>query len=371
MKNTRNKHSPSRPAPRLQTGFTMIELMVALTLGLILLAAVGQIYVTSRSSYTLQEALGQIQESGRFAMEFLTEDIRMAGYMGCNSSLTSVGTIAEVGGNAFGIALPGGVMGYTYTGSGTTANLSDWTPTLPSSFFNNGDVAPNTDVILIQRGSALNTNLTGNMNTNAANIQIATTTSIAGQLQAGDVLMISDCNNADVFTASNVSNGSGTTTIAHASNTNSTNKLTSAYSTSATIMELVSRAYYIAPGTNTPSGEPSLMRRELIYGVNPPTTQELVQGVENMRILYGVVTPGSPPMVVYDAANAVVGSNWSKVGSVRVGLLLRTPDHVLQNTDTEVFTGGTELVDGEIIPPPTTPDHRRRQVYKSTILIRH
>jgi prepilin-type N-terminal cleavage/methylation domain-containing protein len=64
-------------------GFTLVELMVAVTIGLIILAAVSQIFVTSRLSYKLEENLARVQENGRFAMEFLSRDLRMAGYAGC------------------------------------------------------------------------------------------------------------------------------------------------------------------------------------------------------------------------------------------------------------------------------------------------
>ena len=69
-------------------GLTLVELMVAITIGLIILAAVARLFVTSRSTYTLEEGLARVQESGRFAMEFLSQDIRMAGYAGCNANLS-------------------------------------------------------------------------------------------------------------------------------------------------------------------------------------------------------------------------------------------------------------------------------------------
>ncbi len=68
------------PSPR---GFTLVELMVAMTIGLIILGAVGQIFATRRGTYVLQEDLARLQENGRFAMNFVTKDIRMAGYAGC------------------------------------------------------------------------------------------------------------------------------------------------------------------------------------------------------------------------------------------------------------------------------------------------
>lgn len=63
-----------------QAGLTLIELLIASTLGLLLLAATGQIFLANKSSFTAQEAMGNIQENARLAMYFLQRDIRMAGY---------------------------------------------------------------------------------------------------------------------------------------------------------------------------------------------------------------------------------------------------------------------------------------------------
>ncbi len=68
-----------------QAGFSLMELLVASTIGLLLLAATGQIFLSSKQSFTAQEALGNIQENARLAMFFLQRDIRMAGYPKENS----------------------------------------------------------------------------------------------------------------------------------------------------------------------------------------------------------------------------------------------------------------------------------------------
>ncbi len=65
---------------RSQSGFSLIELMIAGTLGLLLMAAVGQIFLSSKQSFTAQEAMGNIQENARLAMYFLQRDIRTTGY---------------------------------------------------------------------------------------------------------------------------------------------------------------------------------------------------------------------------------------------------------------------------------------------------
>ncbi|TDU30790.1 type IV pilus assembly protein PilW [Panacagrimonas perspica] len=61
-------------------GFTLIELMIALVLGLVVVLVVGQIYVSGRQSYRTQTGFGGMQENGRFALFFLQRDIRMAGF---------------------------------------------------------------------------------------------------------------------------------------------------------------------------------------------------------------------------------------------------------------------------------------------------
>ena len=68
-----------------QTGMTLIELMIAMTLSLILLAGVLQIFIGNKQTYNVQDAMARLQESGRFATRFITKDLRMAGFTGCAS----------------------------------------------------------------------------------------------------------------------------------------------------------------------------------------------------------------------------------------------------------------------------------------------
>lgn len=68
------------PTNASQRGLTLIELMIALVLGLIVVLVVGQIYLSGRQSYRTQTGFGGMQENGRFALFFLQRDIRMAGF---------------------------------------------------------------------------------------------------------------------------------------------------------------------------------------------------------------------------------------------------------------------------------------------------
>jgi type IV pilus assembly protein PilW len=65
---------------RAQQGFSLIELMIAMVLGLLLIAGVLNIFLGSSQTYRLQEAMFRVQESGRFALDIVQRDLRSAGF---------------------------------------------------------------------------------------------------------------------------------------------------------------------------------------------------------------------------------------------------------------------------------------------------
>jgi type IV pilus assembly protein PilW len=66
-----------------QTGLSLIEIMIALLIGAFLLGGVLQIFIGSKQTSRMQGNLSRLQENGRFALDFIGRDIRMAGYWGC------------------------------------------------------------------------------------------------------------------------------------------------------------------------------------------------------------------------------------------------------------------------------------------------
>jgi type IV pilus assembly protein PilW len=66
-----------------QQGFTLIEIMIALLLGVFLISGAIQVFISTKQSNRMQENLSRLQENGRFAMDYLEHDIRMTGYWGC------------------------------------------------------------------------------------------------------------------------------------------------------------------------------------------------------------------------------------------------------------------------------------------------
>ena len=69
-------------ATPVQGGFSLIELMVAMTLGLLLITGVGYVYLNAKGSFNSMQALASLQEVARFNFEYMGEDIRMASSTG-------------------------------------------------------------------------------------------------------------------------------------------------------------------------------------------------------------------------------------------------------------------------------------------------
>ncbi|MFI8034564.1 PilW family protein [Acinetobacter sp. ABJ_C3_5] len=61
-----------------QSGFTLIELMISLTLGLLIVAAAIQLFITGITSYKLQKAMAHIQDNASLGLNFIVDDIRKA-----------------------------------------------------------------------------------------------------------------------------------------------------------------------------------------------------------------------------------------------------------------------------------------------------
>ena len=305
-----------------QQGITMIEVMVALALSLIILAGVMHIFINNKQTYRVQEAFARLQESGRFATHFITKDLRMAGYVGCGSKISSPenmadyyppptgDNVADVVGNFNGSGIEGFQTGDLPLALTDTINLTS------------ADVVPATDIVRITRAASTGVRLKGNMTTVNANIQLDAATA-AGVFQDNDYLFISDCEAADVFVANNVSTSGVTTTIAHPDSVNMGVFLSKPYQEDAEVYKLMSTTYYL--GYNV-AGEPALFRQTL-GNASTMNVEELVEGVEDMQMLYGEDSDndGTPNRYV---DSATVG-NWSNIVSVRIEITVRSlEDHL-------------------------------------------
>lgn len=102
---------------RQQRGLTLVEIMVALTISLLLMAGVFQVFLSNRVSHNLQNGLGRLQENARAAMDVLSLNISMAGF---EAGVTPVAAINSA--NTLDNATANADLGFTVA-NGTASDV--------------------------------------------------------------------------------------------------------------------------------------------------------------------------------------------------------------------------------------------------------
>lgn len=365
-----------------QRGLGLVELMIAITLSLMLSAAVIQVFVSTKTNYRLQDAVGSIQENGRFAMTYLAEDVRMAGFAGC-STVDKAVVKNWVSGLSVGNETRLDPTSVAFDSTSVITGVENVKAT-DSTFGSSGtawNVKPRSDVLIVRHAVSGGASLSSVMATTSANIAVK-----ANSFKAvvGDVLMISDCSNADVFRVTAISGANGSAqTFSHGTASNSFATLSRPYGADAEVLAMQTATYFVRYTTRKTAGGkliPALFMtlRSTNQGgavdLRNDYTAELVEGVENMQVLYGVDTDADGNHAVdkadkYMNADEVTTANlWNSVVSVRVNLLMvGNDDNSIPNTtpaQTYIFNG----------QPPISydaGDRRMRKEFYSVISVRN
>ncbi len=291
-----------------QQGLTLVELMISVTLSLIIMAGIFQIFMSSKQTYRVQEALGRVQENSRFAADLLSYDIRMAGNVGCNKDVAITnqlaGQVAEIGSGVEGFDIAGGAGSMFTMLNGAASNLAA------------DDLVPNTDAIFIKGGTDQGEDLAVAMA--SSNDTIRLTGALEG-VNDGDLVIIADCDDAEIFQIDNIN--PALDNITH-------NGLSKIYGIDAQVIPLNYTAYYIATDAN---GVSNLYQRRVgtvagALGVQPEVP--LIEGVVDMQILYGETIGNT---TAYNTANNV--TDMANVTSLRFHLLLATLEDNLTAQD--------------------------------------
>ena len=109
----------------LQRGFSIVELMVAVTLSMILMAGVLSIFASSKVTYLSNEKVARLQENGRMALDLIVRDIRASGYMGCAKAVPFNTTLNTPTALRWDYSRP--MQGFESTGAGS------WSPALTTA----------------------------------------------------------------------------------------------------------------------------------------------------------------------------------------------------------------------------------------------
>ena len=318
-----------------QAGFTLVEAMISMALGLFLILGAVTIYTQGRQTFQTTEGTSRVQENLRFAFATIEPDIRLAGFWGMHNGSGSFQQDAFIiTCPANGVAGGGGAdvtawvldsfVGVTARDNiqsgdiGNVAANARMAANCPA--FENG-IVENTDVLEVRRSSASESSLAANT------VQIK-----------------SSRYNSHIF-----SNGSEPIGFANEVDIDGT-------------FDYVFSTYYVAQTSNNVADTPSLRKRTLIG--TEVLDEEIIAGVENMQIQFGLDTNGDGSVNRYiDPVAASFDAN-SSIIAVRVWLLIRSAYEELGLVDSKTY----KALDGTTETPA---DGFRRIEGAKTIFLRN
>lgn len=328
---------------RYEQAFSIVEFMVALTIGVLIIATVGTVFISNKNTSKVESSLSRLQENARFAHYFLNKELRMAGYQGCaGESFVTLNNLVKD---------PTAVLLYDNPLQGYDGLAGSFSPSLPTNI--SGKAILDSDVIEIRMASNTNVQLRADMNQTNNPILVYDRLGIA----AGEVVMVTNCSVGDIFIAGGNTNA---TAITHTVTNNTSNHLSAPYIAGAQVMRYVYSAYYVkATGRTNADNQPiyALVRQDL-----NGNEDEIVEGVEKIRVTYGVDTNNDRTADTYQTATEVTNSNqWDNVISLKINLLLTSIENVANQPQSYSFNGSTV----------TPSDRQLRREWQTFITLRN
>lgn len=295
-----------------QSGFSIIEFIIAGALGLLLLSAVLSLYMVITQSYRLLIGLSHIEQNGTLAITLLKRDIRMAGFMICPT------------------------FSNNYAIFGVHSDQS------------------RADGIIIERADNDITNALSKMtDRQTVKLNLSNLHSKLPDFHPGERLLITDCINSELFKVGSIKSFAGTMTLT------ADHLLQKNYDQTAMITRMSAIAYFLAPtGRKNTAGAPiyALYRKDLYSFRNLP--DEMVTGIDHLKLRYTVFAINGQGVKVMENLNAdqvTLLNLWPQVVAVNIGLIISTPDPVFTKPHTYYFQGAKQA--------PSTQLHKEWNAY--------
>lgn len=334
------------------SGFTLVEMMIAMTIGLLIIGALTAVLISSARSSRANDRAAEIQNNGRYALDIIKRDIQHGGF----ADLTQVTTVPKNPVNITGDCMPGFAANFPQKIWGSDDNNALGAPCIPAANYARGDI------FVVRYASDKGVPAVAGALPNAAAF-------VPPGVQAKTLYLRSAYGVADVT-----------------QNAISTVNVTPAYDH---IVQV--HVYYIAPWTLSAAENPQIpsLRRVVLDNTTGAMVDELVAtGIENMQVQYGVEDSTSNGVLVYDANGNPTGnarfenannvdtnagingttpqSKWNAVSSVRIWLLARN----IGSERNDAYINANTYNMGNF-PAYTPNDSFRRQLYTTTVQLRN
>lgn len=311
---------------RICRGFSLVELMIAMVLGLVIIGGAVSMFLANKQTYRTTENLGRVEENVRMAFELMARDVREAGATGCGNT-TRVANVVNGGGNwwaDWGNAVRG------YDGAEDDPAVTEGTAT--------ANRVAGTDSIQIigidDQGLSVDDH-----NPTSAQFKLNETSS---SLVEGDIVIACDPDHAAVFQITNYNNSN--VTLVHNTGTGTpgncskglgfptectTNGNPYTFGKNSQLAKLSATDWYVGINGRPDTGGRSLYRVRLGTSGAVPTTaaEEMVDGVRDMQLSY--LVRGATQ---YVDADSVLTADWANVIAVRIEITVESPEATATTT---------------------------------------
>ncbi len=316
-----------------QRGFSLIELMVSILLGLFLTAGVISVYIDSKSNYQSEDELARIQENGRYALDLLKRELALAGFFGGN---------LNTGGIPPGTVTVDCSANWTLDTSEPLDFINDFASSLTTlngitlGCLNSADIVAGTDIVAIKRTSGGFTLKNGVFNDGLTKAD--TSQWYLRMAGFGDIMEWTYIDSGEDFDAADVGLGSEVSYWEYNTNV------------------FYIRNYSVDAGDNVPT----LCAERLVGG--GISNQCLIEGIEDMQIEFGVDTDGDS--IPNQFKSAPTGAELDSSVVARIYLLVRSIDPVAGYTNEKTYSLGEKAVAAK-------NDGYLRRVFSTTIQMRN
>lgn len=295
---------------RTGAGFSLIELMIAMVLGLLVVGAAISIFLTNRQTYRSTESLGRVQEGVRTAFELISRDVREAAGNPCVNNLPLSNVLNNSALNWWSNI---NRWGDAFRGYGATEAVTGLTIGTGS-----GQRLANTEVVQL---FAADDNVATITTHDTAGAKFTVNTASHG-IVTGELAVVCNARQASIFQVSGVTGQNifhaaagtpGNCTIGLGVPLNCGGSTVFAYvAPSSVLVKLHASRWYIGNGTNGPA-----LYQQVATANGTVTTQEVAEGVTNLSVLYLIEGQSS-----YQAASAIAADAWDEVIAARITLQL-------------------------------------------------
>jgi type IV pilus assembly protein PilW len=316
-----------------QKGFNLIEVFIALAVGLFLFAGVLTIFVNMKTTSTHTSSFGEIQENGRFAISLISEDLLRQDFWGDYTGTMDLSSITPVPAAPKGECNGDGVNNGTFpTANGHFRTI--WSSPVTAASIMSGcrtDAKIGSDILQLKR-------VKSNPLVDALGNPVATA-------PAGKYYLVSNINNGTIF------NGGVVPSIKNGQ-----------------VWEYQHHIYYVKEETQGSNSVPVLMMGSLS---NELSFAPAIDGIERLHFMFGIDTDIDTTSPGYGIINAYISSNdmtldlWNQNGSrilaVKIYVLARSirPDTKYKNTNTYQLGDQTFVAN----------DNYRRLLFSSTVTL--